>query len=234
MWRATSLDELRVAVEIGEALREVDRAEIGGEARHHREDGGADAGQAGSQLNHEAALEDAVLPVLPDLVPGEVLAVHRDVDAGRQHLRERQRAPQVEQAVGAAERIGHHRAGQDDGPVVEAGVGQRPRGVDHRVRAVRDDDGPFGALRGSAPRSRRRPSSSMSRLSIIITVSTETSSRDRPSRSISGDVGVAEEQASGQLVVLLVERAAGHEDCDWLTHGVVGSGAARAGPTELQ
>ena len=161
MWRATASISAGIAVEVGEALRQVDRAELGRQPRHHREDRRADRRAAASAADHDSPLEDAVLPVLPDLVPAEVLAVHRDVDAGRQHLRERQRAAQIEQAVGAAERVGHHRAGQDDRPVVEPGRGKRPRGLDHRVRAVRDDDRSLGARRGTARRSaraRRRPS----------------------------------------------------------------------------
>ena len=50
-------------------------------------------------------LEHARRRVLPDLVPLEVLPVHRDVDAGRQHLRERQRAAEVEQSVRTAEGV---------------------------------------------------------------------------------------------------------------------------------
>ena len=83
-------------------------------------------------------LEAAVRGVLADAVPGKVLTVHRDVDAGRQHLDERQRAAEVEQPVRAPERIRHHRSGEHDGLAVEPGTGQRPRGLDHRVGAVGD------------------------------------------------------------------------------------------------
>src|SRR5262245_54759146 len=53
--------------------------------------------------------------VFPDLVPLEMRAVHRNVDARRQHLDERQGAAEIEQSIRASERIGHHRAGKDDG-----------------------------------------------------------------------------------------------------------------------
>ena len=41
---AHGLQQLRVALEIGEALAQVDRAVFGGQLRHHGEDGGADLG----------------------------------------------------------------------------------------------------------------------------------------------------------------------------------------------
>ena len=40
------VEQRRVAVEVGEALAEVDRAVLGGQRRHHGEDGGADLRQA--------------------------------------------------------------------------------------------------------------------------------------------------------------------------------------------
>src|SRR6476646_3067073 len=43
------------------------------------------------------ALEDAGVAILAALVPAEVPAVHRHIDAGGQHLHERQGAAQVEQ-----------------------------------------------------------------------------------------------------------------------------------------
>ena len=118
-------------------------------------------------------------------VPREVPSVHGDVDPGRQDLHERQRAAQIEQTVRAAEGVGHHGAGQHDRLAREAGVGQRPRGLDHRVGAVRDDDAGLRRVAAATRRSSARPRSSRSRLSIIITVSIATSTRHRPRRSIS-------------------------------------------------
>src|SRR5471032_2352854 len=59
-------------------------------------------------------LESSAVAILPHPVPLEASAVHRDVDAGRERLHERQRAAQVEQSVRASERVRNHRAGQDD------------------------------------------------------------------------------------------------------------------------
>ena len=89
--------------------------------------------------------EHSGLAVLPHRVPREVLAVHRDVDARRQHLRERQRAAEVEQPIRAAERVRNHRAGQDDRLAAHT-AGNRRRRLDHRVGAVRDDDARLLAL----------------------------------------------------------------------------------------
>ena len=71
-------------------------------------------------------LEDAGLAVLAHAVPRKAAAVHRDVDAGRKHLREAERAAQVEQPVRAAEGVRHHRAGEDDGLRERRAEGPRP------------------------------------------------------------------------------------------------------------
>ncbi len=44
--------QLGIAIEIGEALRQVDRAELRGEPRHHRENRRADRRQLGFELDH--------------------------------------------------------------------------------------------------------------------------------------------------------------------------------------
>ena len=85
----------------------------------------------------------------------------------------------------------------------------------------------LGDARGSAPGSARGPASVICRLSIIISVSISTSSRQRPSRSISRDVRVLEEELAGELVVFLVEGAAGDEDADRF-HGRAASSASIA------
>src|SRR5205807_4202522 len=61
------------------------------------------------------SFEEARAAVFPHSVPVEAAAVHRDVDARRQRLHERQRAAEIEEAVRAAERVGDHRAREDDG-----------------------------------------------------------------------------------------------------------------------
>src|SRR4051794_31455733 len=74
-------------------------------------------------------LEYTGVPILPHLVPIEAPAVHRDVDAGPQHLHERQCAAEVEQTIRAAEGVRDHRASENDGLVAGARirVGQRAR-----------------------------------------------------------------------------------------------------------
>ena len=54
----------------------------------------------------------------------------------------------------------------------------------------------------------------MSRLSIIISVRIDTSTRDRPSRSISGRCVSPNDSVPADLVVGLVEGAAGHKDAN--------------------
>src|SRR4029453_13791667 len=73
------------------------------------------------------------LTILAHGVPREVPAVHPRVDAGGQGLDERQRAAEVEQSVGAAERVRHHRAREHDRPVVETRGRERPGGAAHRA-----------------------------------------------------------------------------------------------------
>src|SRR5579864_2112380 len=60
------------------------------------------------------SFEVTSLTILPHAVPHEVPPVHRDVDARGKHLHERQRTPEIEEPIGAAERVRHHRAGEHD------------------------------------------------------------------------------------------------------------------------
>jgi hypothetical protein len=91
-------------------------------------------------------LEDPELPVLDHVVPGEAAAIHGDVDAARQRLHERERAAEIEEAIRAAEGIGHHRAGEHD-RLREPRLAQHACGVRHGVGAVGDHD----PLLGGAP-----------------------------------------------------------------------------------
>ena len=45
-------DQFRIAVEVGESLRQIDRPHIGREPRHHREDRRSDGWQPGRELDH--------------------------------------------------------------------------------------------------------------------------------------------------------------------------------------
>ena len=62
-----------------------------------------------------ALFEDAGLFVFVDSGGGETAAIHGDVDAGRQSLHKGEGAAEVEEAVGTAELVRDHGAGEDDG-----------------------------------------------------------------------------------------------------------------------
>ena len=144
----------------------------------------------------------------------EAAAVHRHVDAGRQHLHERQGAAEVEQPVRTAEGERHHRAGEHD-RLVEAGVGEAARRLDHRVGAVRDDDPRRVALAAVLEDQRAVGVGHLER-SIIISVRIDTGTRQRPSAQHLGQVRVLEVEPAVDLVVLLVEGAAGDEDANFV------------------
>ena len=165
-------------------------------------------------------LECPGVPVLPHPVPVEAAAVHRDVDARRQRLHERQRAAEVEQAVRAAERVRDHRAGQDDGL---AGGRQRGRerrgGFHHRVGAVRDQDPRLGRPPALVDDARAVGGGHLEAVDHHQRGDRHVDARS-PEPQHLGQMRVLEEQRAVQLVVLLVERAAGDEDPDgfWV-HG---------------
>ena len=151
-----------------------------------------------------------------------MLSVHGDVDAGRQDLHERQRAAEIEQTVRAAEGVGHHRAGQHDRLAGEPGRGQRPRGLDHRVGAVGDDDAGFRRIAAA-------PDDVGAAALVEVEAVDHHHGLDRDVEPAPAalqhllDVRVLEEETAGELVVLLVERAAGHEDADRHTVSVLSS-----------
>src|SRR5262245_2878004 len=160
-------------------------------------------------------LECTRFTVLAHLVPLEPSSIHRDVDAGREHLHERQRAAEIEEAVGAAERVRNHRTGQDD----RLAGGRRPRRgqrsgrLDHRVGAVRDQNS----------RLRRLPALIDDDRAIGVGHFETVDHHQGPHGHVQpapaepqhlGQMRVLERQRAGELVVLLVERAAGHEDPD--------------------
>jgi hypothetical protein len=83
-------------------------------------------------------LELAGLPVLPDIIPGKVAAVHRYIDPWREGLGKGECAAQVEKPVRAPEFVGDHGAGQDDG-LARYFLGQDPGCYVHGVGAVGND-----------------------------------------------------------------------------------------------
>src|SRR5579883_3560249 len=67
--------------------------------------------------SHSRILENSCLRVLAHAVCFEAAAVHHDVNARFERLYESERAAQIEQSVGAAEGVGHHRTGEHNGLV---------------------------------------------------------------------------------------------------------------------
>src|SRR6185436_14145594 len=118
--------------------------------------------------------------------------------------------------------VGHHGAGQDDRLAREPGGGQRPRGLDHRVGAVRDDEAGF-----------RRIAAATDDVGAAALVEVEAVDHhygldrhvDPAPAAIQHllDVRVLEKETAGELVVLLVERAAGHQYPDRHTVSVLSS-----------
>jgi len=83
--------------------------------------------------------KDAEVAVLDNVIPREAAAVHGNVDALGQGLCRGEGAAEVEEAVGAAEPVRHHRTGEDDGLAPDVG-GEAAGGGDHGVGAVRHND----------------------------------------------------------------------------------------------
>jgi hypothetical protein len=157
-------------------------------------------------------LEFASLAVFPDTVPRKAFAVHGNVNTGRQRLHERKRTAQIEETVGAAEGIGNHRAGKDDG--FRGNYGRNRRGgFGHGVSAVGDDDAIL-----------LRPQAVLHDESAIgIGHFQAVDHRDGADGNLDPrtsqpkhfrDVGVLKKELPGVLVVFLIEGAAGDEDSD--------------------
>ena len=104
-------------------------------------------------------------------------------------MHERQRAAEVEEAVRAAERVGDHRAGEDDrlARARRQRGGQRPRRLHHRVRAVRDDDAASRRASGTASTMQRAVGvGHVEAVDHHQRLGSTPRRRQRPSRSISG------------------------------------------------
>ena len=96
--------------------------------------------------------------------------------------------------------------------------GKRRGGLDHRVGAVGDDDRSLRA--GAAPFDDARPAGVVHVQAVDHHHGLDRDVEPRsPEPQHLADVGVAEEQPAGQLVVLLVERAAGDQDGERFSHG---------------
>ncbi len=77
--------------------------------------------------------------IFPDPIPWETLAIHRDVDSGRQDLDEGKRAAKIEKTIGAPEGIGYHRPGKNN-RFVGYRASDFSRGLGHGVGAMSNDN----------------------------------------------------------------------------------------------
>ena len=156
--------------------------------------------------------ENAPVAVLMDRIPQEVLPIHGDVDPWRQGLHERQCRPQVEDPIGTAKRVRDHGAGEDDrlSSDVRAQSGRR---LSHGVGSMGDNDPAFE--RGLAAGKNDRTASAghleavdhHERFDFDVELAAAEAEHIR-------NVRVLKEQLAGELVVFLVEGAAGDQDSD--------------------
>ena len=84
------------------------------------------------------ALELSLFSVFADLIMLKIFSVHGDVDTTRKSLHKSQRAPKIEEPVGASKLVWDHSAREDDRLSFDH-TGNYARGLDHRIRAVRDE-----------------------------------------------------------------------------------------------
>lgn len=98
-------------------------------------------------LSSRSALDKFTgLAVFGDVRAVKVPTVHRDVDAVRERLDEGQGASEIEKTVGASELVRNHRACQDD-RFFQAGAREKLRSLLHRVGSVGDHDPILGDLK---------------------------------------------------------------------------------------
>lgn len=156
--------------------------------------------------------EYTAFAVLADSVPGEPEAVHRDVDARGQCLREGQRAAQIEQPIRTAELVRNHGARQNDGlsgqPARGEILAEYSGGVAHRIGAVGDDNP--GLRRGFAMAG-DDPAVVAGHLKAVdhhqgAHVHIQQAA---PEPQHLGQVRILEEELARKLVVLLVKSSAG-------------------------
>ena len=157
-------------------------------------------------------LELAALAVFADPVPRKAFAVHGNVNAGRQHLHERERASEIEEAVGAAEGVGDHRAGEHD-RFPGNGASHRGGRLRHRVSAVGDD---YAILVGLKAVLHDKGAIGVGHFETI-------DHHDRADGHLDArtsqpehfrDVSVLKKELAGAFVIFLIEGAAGDEDSD--------------------
>lgn len=157
-------------------------------------------------------LELAGLLVLPDIVRMETTAVHGHIDAGAQGLDEGQGVPQVEESVGAAEFIGDHGAGQDDG-LSGYFFSQHAGGDGHGIGAMRDND---PVLSGRAALMSDQFAIFVAHVEAVDHHEGSHGHFQRAAAALQhfGKMRLFEEQLPGQFIVFLVEGPAGHKYSD--------------------
>ena len=174
--------------------------------------------------------EDTPLAVLVHRIPLKILPIHGDIDPWRQGLHEGQRGSQVEDPIGTAKCVRDHGAGEDDrlSGDVRAQSGRRFR---HGVGTVGDDDPAFD--RGVTAGDDGSPAG-IGHLEAVdhherFDFDAELAAAEAEHI---GNVGVLKEQLAGELVVFLIERAAGDEDSDGVGGHCKGSITLRRGAAE--
>ena len=155
--------------------------------------------------------------------PRKTLAVHGDVNTGRQHLHKRERAAEIEEAVGAAKRVWNHRAGQDDG-FAETAPRNRGGGSGHRVGAMGDDDPILLGLKAVLHDEGAIGFGHFEAVDHHDGANGNLDSRTSQSEHFR-DVSILKKELPGVLVVFLIEGAAGDEDSDG--HGDVAQSASK-------
>ena len=176
-------------------------------------------------------LKYAALAVLADRMPGETPAVHGHIYARFQGLHKCQSGAQVEQAVRTAEGVGDHGAGQNDGLAGNA-FAEDGGGLLHGVGAVGDDN-TAGGVAGAAVE-QQLPVRIGHLQAVDHHEGFDIHLEMAPAQPEHiGDVGAIEVEYRGDLVVLLVEGAAGDEDLDAIGGHAKGEYSAWWGNTAL-
>jgi hypothetical protein len=157
-------------------------------------------------------LELTALAILSDAIPGKAFAVHGNVNSGRERLHERERAPKVEKAVGTAECIRNHCAGEHH-CFAESSASDGGGGFGHGVGAVCDDDAIFIGLQTILHDERAIGVGHFKAIDHHYGQNSYFDARPSQAKHL-GNMSVLEVKLSVPLVVFLIEGAAGDEDAN--------------------
>jgi hypothetical protein len=119
---------------------------------------------------------------------------------------------EIEQSVRAAERVGHHRAREDDGLARDA-VRHGTRRFDHRVGTMRDDDAVLAAARAGINDPRAIGVGHVEAVDHHQRLDRRLDARAAEAQHL-GQMRGPERETAVDLVVGLVEGATGHDDAN--------------------